>query len=354
MVPVSWPGDGLDSPDLSDAAGASGSGFGWPSDGFSLVECSAISREAAAEAAGDARREWFGWLCGAGLGPVPMARRWVEGLLALRMDGWAGIHGSLVRGLRDPRGFARMAAGMLARELRMDSGAVGRMLRSGDGVLRKARAEGRYPGLRDDRSARGVLVSWTPDFSGDGGGSDARADEVHEVKLAAVRLLMRWLGQGRDGRLVPVVQRGHSLAFHRYGEISGRLTGEDFACLLGMGRAAFCEQSARFFGEPGEVLLGFRPKVAGQKSAEASEKYAANAAAHCPRRELGGFAGVAREERPGPAKGANGAAAKERAAVLEDWRLAERALESGTDRVVLRTRRQREFFSRLRDRYLRD
>ena len=75
------------------------------------------------------------------------------------------------------------------------------------------------------------------------------------------------------------------------------MTGEEWGAIYGQTRAAFCEDVKRYVGLPLEAELGYRPKVAGQKRAEAAAAYADNAREHCPRRQLGPEAHVEEDKR---------------------------------------------------------
>jgi hypothetical protein len=110
-------------------------------------------------------------------------------------------------------------------------------------------------------------------------------EEAAAVAAWARAQLVRWLAGG-GVHPFRVVQRFYALCFARYGDVIGPLNGTHLAEILGQGRAAFSATMRELFGKPVEAKLGQSLKVAGQKSAAAKDKYAANAAKHCPRQRL--------------------------------------------------------------------
>lgn len=260
----------------------------WPSEEDGRLELLSLSREEAGRVSAAAREGMFLWMAGAGLHATEVLARYAIGCARLRPS--AGLLGEMMRaGLRGPAWERWVMEGIFpGRNWR----------RSWNGVQDKLRVlarDGKYGVLRDDRTLEEVM-DWAAEESvtlmDDRAGIEARA-----VAVMAMGGLLDWLGEDGAG-ILQVVQRFYGLLFERYqGSLGTDLSGADLMGLVGQVRATFCELTNRLFEVPLEQKLGYRPKVAGQKRAESSEIYAANARRNVPRRQLGGDAGVAREER---------------------------------------------------------
>lgn len=254
----------------------------WPSDRDPVLWLDLLSGDEADRLAGHAREQLFLWMAGAGLNPVDVLFRWT--MAAARfLPGWRmekGVMSAMnARGSWEKWVVARLFPGKR----------VAAELARIDGVLRRCSEGGRYVVLRDGRTLE-ELVDWVAVESLEVP-SDVVLREARRVVDFAMASLCRWMASDRAGELA-VCQRFYGMAFERYRLVAPSMTGSDLAGLLGQVRATFCEMTKRFFEEPLELLLGYVPKVPGQKSAESAEGYAANAAAHCPARMLGGNAGV--------------------------------------------------------------
>lgn len=259
----------------------------WPSEEDPRLELVRLSREEAGRVSAAAREGLFLWMAGAGLHGSEVLARY--GAACARLRPTAALLPEMLRaGLRGPAWERWTMEGIFpGRNWR----------RAWNGVqdrLRVLAREGRYAVLGDDRRLEEVM-DWAAAESGDWG-PDGEI-EARAVAVMAMGALLDWLGEDGAG-VLQVVQRFYGLLFERYqGAMGTDLSGADLMGLVGQVRATFCELTNRLFEEPLEARLGYRPKVAGQKSVESSAKYAANARRHVPRRQLGGCAGLAREER---------------------------------------------------------
>lgn len=259
----------------------------WPSDEDRRLELLALSREEAGRVSCGAREATFAWMAGAGLHPSAVLSRYALACALLRPA--AGmVREMLETGLRGPA-WERWS---------MERIFPGRQWRgaweSVQGRLRMLSRHGKYEAIRDERRLEEVM-DWAASESGDWS-SDGEI-EARAVATMAMGALLDWLGADEAG-VLQVVQRFYALLFERYqGTLGTDLSGADLMGLVGQVRATFCELTNRLFEDPLEARLGYRPKVAGQKSAASSAAYAENARRHLPRRQLGGDAGMAREER---------------------------------------------------------
>jgi hypothetical protein len=136
----------------------------------------------------------------------------------------------------------------------------------------------------DDLMAGASALEWC-DWAGEGADRGAAEEDASAVARLAMVSLARWIAADGSWGLM-ALKRFYVLVFVRYRDLAPGMTGQDFGAIYGQTRAAFCEDAKRFVGLPLEGLLGYRPKVAGQKSAESAEAYARNAAEHCPRRQV--------------------------------------------------------------------
>ena len=263
------------------AEGNSTQGAWWPSESVRRVYLSELSRGQAGQVSDWARRELVYWLAGDGLHPVRWMRRWVMAL-------WHFLPGMVPASARtlltDPESFERAAIGALFPRARYES--------------ERARINGVWRGLGAKCQVRAMACGIVGDLEDgaralegcgwEGPEVDARAAEAEAGEVARLALgnLMRWLAA--DGAwCLGALKRFYVAVFVDYKDLAPGMTGEDWGALYDQTRAAFCEDAKRYIGLPLEAELGYRPKVAGQKRAEAAEAYAENARLHCPRRQLG-------------------------------------------------------------------
>ncbi len=117
--------------------------------------------------------------------------------------------------------------------------------------------------------------------------SALKMEEALQVAAWARRQQIGWIcGDG----LHPfrIVQRVFALLFGCYKDILGPFNGSMLAKMMGQGRAAFQATMEALFSRESLRTYGVVVKVHGQKKAEASVKYAANAAKHKPKQQLQG------------------------------------------------------------------
>jgi hypothetical protein len=291
---VAWEGwlpeEGLDG--VEDAEGGGG---WWPSESVRSLWLEWLSRGQAAEISAMARQELVYWLAGEGLHPVRWLRRWTAALA--RWDRGA-VPGSV-------------SAAMFGSPATWERVALGGLFPGSSARVASRRLESVWRGLGSRCAVRGAgervpleaLVSgsralgWcAPGGWPEGGPEEAEAEaEAAGVSALSMGGLVRWIGQEGTWGL-PALKRFYVLVFVRYRDLAPGMTGRDFGAIYGQTRAAFCEDAKRFVGLPLERELGWRPKVAGQKSAAAAASYAANAARHCPRRQAGPVSEGAAEE----------------------------------------------------------
>lgn len=109
-----------------------------------------------------------------------------------------------------------------------------------------------------------------------------KAEEAAAVAAWARLRMMQWLfGSGPKPR--EVAMRVFAMAWARYGELTGPMTGNDVAKMFGEGRAAFSARMGRLFGQPVIDRMGTEMQIPGQKNPEASAAYAENARKNTPR-----------------------------------------------------------------------
>lgn len=132
----------------------------------------------------------------------------------------------------------------------------------------------------------GTLLHWPDDDDPVAIGLQAlKLSEAAEIAAWARLRLMQWLF-GDGPHPMKVSQRAFGLAWARYGELVGPMSGHDIAELHGQGKGGFSAQMRRWFGEPVEARLGEEMQIPGQKSKESRVKYAENARKNTPRRSL--------------------------------------------------------------------
>lgn len=279
---VVWPDELED-----DAASARTPGGWWPGEGARILCLEILTRIEACQISEAARNRVAHWLAMDGLHPLAWARRWSLLLWRLAPD----------RLPTEARALFGAAAQFEAAVMRAFFPAVA-------GSAKAAKAER----ARLDAVFRGLGAKLAPWRAGSGGESiDALTDasealawcdydgeagtmpeeEAREVARLAMQRLTVWIATD-GGWSLGALKRYYSLVFVRYAELAPGMNGNDYGMIYGQTRAAFSEDAKRYLGEPAEYRLGYRPKATGQKSAEASEAYAENAARHCPRRQLGG------------------------------------------------------------------
>lgn len=262
-----------------------GGGAGWwPSESTRVVWLEALSRREAGEISAAARRELMWWLAADGLHPVQWARRWTSAMWRLCPDRVpseaASLWGAGSKFERAVMGAFFPSGGSTAVVCRRIDGVFAGL----SGKLATLPASGGLEGGLDGMLSGERGLAWC---GWAGVESEVAAAEAGEVVRLAMVGLARWLSED-GGWSLGALKRFYVMVFVRYRDLAPGMTGQDFASIYGQTRAAFCEDAKRYVGLPLESLLGFRPKVAGQKSAESAGAYADNAAAHCPRRQIGG------------------------------------------------------------------
>lgn len=279
------------------------SGFDWPSEEAPALFVEALTEGEAAAVATLAREQFVVWLAGGGLHPVPVFYRWVIACCFLNEV--------------LPKKVVSLASGMTlggAGVTRLEKYVFSGMKPDEDWrrsqelvelALHESGLKGRYRKMEDERSL-GDLLDWLSETALEvppavwAEGPDwveHFGDDVREISRASMRLICRWIAGAGDG-VLSVLQRFYALVFYRFKVTAHEMTGHDFAALVRQCRATFCEETNRWFEEPGEILLGYRPKSSsGQKSAESSEVFRMNAERNLPRQQLHGRAGLDAEER---------------------------------------------------------
>jgi hypothetical protein len=326
----------------------------WPSAEMRLTSLEYLTASEAGELAEYARCRFVEWLCGGGLSPVALGYRWTLAVRELSLATGAGLCDRTWMRAHEAGEGSRAWRTSVWREIygnALDRWRAGE--RKSEAGLSYAGRKGRLPELSGSMRSMPLaeVMAWCGNEGLEVPTGVPVADFLEEAgwlaRLAA-RQQCGWLAESGSG-LLPVVQRIYGLIFWRHKEIAGDLAGPDFSSFVGQGRAAFCELTKRLFEEPGEVLLGYRPKTAGQKSADSSAVYAANAASHCPRRQLdcaAGLDGEAEEARADLEDELAEAASEEARAMAADWARARRYVDylGEDDRgPELKTERQREY-----------
>ena len=262
-------------------SGAEGSGAWWPSESVRRVRLEELSRGQAAEVSDWARKELVYWLAGDGLHPLRWMRRWTMAL-------WRYAPGAVPTDARTMFGGVDL----------FERAALGALFPRGSATAERSRLEGVWGGLGDRCQVRSVRTGLIDDLEEGEAALDgcewagpevdrpAAREEAGEVARLALVNLVRWLATD-GGWCLGALKRYYVAIFVEYRDLAPRMTGEDWGAIYGQTRAAFCEDAKRYIGLPLEAELGYRPKVAGQKSAEAAEAYADNAREHCPRRQTG-------------------------------------------------------------------
>jgi hypothetical protein len=245
------------------------------------VRLEELSRGQAAEVSDWARKELVYWLAGDGLHPLRWMRRWTMAL-------WRYAPGAVPTDARTMFGGVDL----------FERAALGALFPRGSATAERSRLEGVWGGLGDRCQVRSVRTGLIDDLEEGEAALDgcewagpevdrpAAREEAGEVARLALVNLVRWLATD-GGWCLGALKRYYVAIFVEYRDLAPRMTGEDWGAIYGQTRAAFCEDAKRYIGLPLEAELGYRPKVAGQKSAEAAEAYADNAREHCPRRQTG-------------------------------------------------------------------
>lgn len=282
VLPVEpvWPVEEIDGDVVEGGSSGHGGGW-WPSESVRRVSLAELSRREAQDVSDWARKELIYWLAGDGLHPLRWLRRWTMALWRYA-PGSVPPAGALVYGSVDEYERAGMAA----------------LFSRGDVGKERSRLESVWGGLGDRCQVRGVRTGRLDDLEAgdraldgcdwDGVESDRGAAEVEAGAVARLALgnFVLWLA-GDGGWCLGALKRFYVAIFVEYQDLAPRMTGEDWGAIYGQTRAAFCEDAKRYVGRPLEAELGYRPKVAGQKRADASDAYAENARKHCPRRQVG-------------------------------------------------------------------
>jgi len=136
-----------------------------------------------------------------------------------------------------------------------------------------------------DADAPGGAYAWPSEQQADIQLQALKREEAAAVAAWAREQLVRWIA-GDGMHPFRIVQRFFALCFARYGDLCGPLNGTTLAEMMGQGRAAFSATMREIFGKPSETKLGVKIKVATQKSAAASAKYAASAKRVKPKQRL--------------------------------------------------------------------
>jgi hypothetical protein len=111
-----------------------------------------------------------------------------------------------------------------------------------------------------------------------------KREEAAAISAWARLRLMQWIF-GSGPRPSDIAARVLAMAWARYAELTGPMTGKDIEEMFGQGRAAFSARMERLFRNPVMARLGadHEMKVPGQKSSASSAAYAENAKKHQPR-----------------------------------------------------------------------
>lgn len=301
------------------------SGFAWPCEEAPVhwVEC--LTQEEAVAAASHAREQLVMWIAGGGLHPVQVFYRWGIAALFLREEVPDEVVKLLMAMNAGGAGPVRMTRHVF--EAIKPDEPWKRSMELVDMALHESALRGRYR-KQADESSLAELLEW---ISGElldipcGVSEEAFVDDVREVARGSMRLICRWLMGSGSGAL-QILQRTYALIFYRYKSIGQGMTGHDLAALVRQCRATFCEETSRWFEEPGELLLGYRPKSSsGQKSPDCSDVYRDNAQLHCPRRQMDGTAGLDAEDRAAALNqevAARKSAEARAAQIVDDWETA--------------------------------
>lgn len=298
------------------------SGFHWPCEDAPALWVEQLTEDEAVEVSAYAREQFVIWLAGGGLHPVAVFYRWGIAALFLREEVPAGV-ARLVSAMHGGgSGAARMEQYVFGSIKPAEPWKRTRELV--ELALHESAIRGRYV-RQPDESSLAELLEWTAEHAlempGDCEG-EAFVDDVREIARGSMRLVCRWLSGCGTGP-IQILQRAYALIFYRYKSVGQGMTGHDFAALVRQGRGAFCEETSRWFEEPGLILLGYVPKSSsGQKSPECSDVFAENARTHCPRRQLDGAAGLDQEERAAVAsqdQAAQSSAEATAARIVDDW-----------------------------------
>lgn len=181
-----------------------------------------------------------------------------------------------------------------------------------NGVLRAAHDQNGWTPV-DDRTPAEIMMTqepeWDESHDAPDGPYDYPSSDAHErIELRALKLdealmiadwarrqQMAWIAA--DGpHPFRIVQRVFALLFGFYKDLLGPFNGRMLALMLGQGRAAFSATMEALFADESLRKFGLVVKVAGQKSASASQAYAANARKHKPKQQLEGKGDEEQEE----------------------------------------------------------
>ena len=301
------------------------SGFAWPCEEAPIHWVDCLTQEEAVAVATHAREQLLTWIAGGGLHPVPLFYRWGIAALFLREE-VPDVVLKLLMGMQaGGAGMGRMNR-YVFESMKPDEGWQ-RSQELVESALDESTLRGRERKQGDDSSVAELLEWMAGEFLEVPAGvsEEAFVDDVREVARGAMRLICRWMRGSGTGAL-PILQRMYALSFYRYKSIGQGMTGDDLAALVRQCRGTFCEETSRWFEEPGTLLLGYRPKSSsGQKSADCSDVYRENALKHCPRRQMDGAAGLdesARKAARGHEVAARKSAEARAAQIVADWETA--------------------------------
>ena len=339
------------------------SGFHWPCEEAPAHWVEVLTPDEAAAVATHAREQFMIWLAGGGLHPVAMFYRWGIAAVVLREDLPTEV-AKLVRLMHGGASGMRMMERHVFEAIK-PAEPWKRTKDLVETALQESALRGRYV-RTSDNSSLGELLDWIAEHALEcpqGCDGEAFHDDVREIARGSMRLICRWLAGCGTGPL-QILQRTYALIFYRFKAVGQGMTGHDFAALVRQGRGAFCEETSRWFEEPGEILLGYVPKSSsGQKSPESSEVFRENALTHCPRRQLDGTAGLDAASRAAAAnqdQSARSAAEATAARIVDDWEKASAWISFVGDarerkaRFGELTEFQRECIRKIREREARD
>jgi hypothetical protein len=279
-------------------------GWWWPSAENPQLHLETLNEEQAARIVEHTRHQLMQWLAGDGPYPARILQRTYDLALLLGIT----LRGPLAEIYPDrplPRKKRRPDLDPWDTALWKDRPDPLQTCRDSREALTGLQALRKYTLQPDPRTARDMMTHHLEELSED---TLARIDherrdstatiEARTLAALASRRLLQWITE--DGHTTPfaAVQRWFALAYERYRDLIGSMSGEDIGNhLLRQTRAAFQEITDRLFVQKSLIRTGVAMKVHGQKPAAASETYAANAKKHKPKQQLHGYAGETTEQR---------------------------------------------------------
>ncbi|MBL9115537.1 MAG: hypothetical protein JNJ83_11075 [Verrucomicrobiaceae bacterium] len=179
-----------------------------------------------------------------------------------------------------------------------------------NGVLRRAYDDKGWTPVEDKTPAEQLMEQepeWDEDDEAPSGAYAYPSSEQPDIELRALKMeealqIADWARRQQAQWIVAdglhpfrIVQRVFAMLFAWHKDILGPFNGAMLAKMLGQGRAAFQATMDALFSAESKRKYGHVVKVGGQKSAESSAAYAANAAKHKPRQQLKGAKDQERE-----------------------------------------------------------